>query len=396
MRKRKDIRFSANFVASFFTFIGKTDMVKQKHLGFFFLLFLIESMSAQTTTETFRKWSSGRLTWGDFVQRAAENGKTSDSYCFLSYNQERQKIHDTSVYRAVVFACVDTAESWVSPEAMTEENLRYHQLLFDLLELKARQLQVKVDSLSKIHRLDSIFQDAYREYAASVAQLDSLSDKGRNADVVSEWEYATAENLKLQPAEFLPDYVERKFGFGAHAGLGTGVFTSSLGTHFHPICGVAFGLDFAWGRSQFLFNGILEAVKAEREYYAPKCWSVSNDYEIFAFDITYGFAAVDRLRWRLSPFAGYGMAELSTANTNEGDDHLHMYTNRFVLGMSVDYKLKNFLNLGLRNMKSREHQELSLRARLFASYLDFYEDLNGFMFNISLEINVFDRFIKLK
>ena len=59
-------------------------------------------------------------------------------------------------------------------------------------------------------------------------------------------------------------------------------------------------------------------------------------------------------------------------------------------GLCADYKLCYNLNY-----MSNDLQYIALQWKCYLSYANFYEDLKGLTVNVSLSVNIFDRFIEV-
>ena len=346
-----------------------------------------------------RTWEEGKLTWDDFKLSPAKEGKSSHLEYFIWNQLEKSRIDTQSagnvrfknatVYRPRMYACVDTDSSWVVPAFRNEAQLRYNQTLFDIFALEVRKAQLELDGGNvKSQSYDSLFSRVMDSAFVRAEQYSNASDFGNDLGVTSMWETALRTQMALLPDD-LPGFSERRFGIGAHAGLSGDLFTGSLGAHFTPLLGVTLGVDFALGRSLLMCNGNVDIVRMRKTYTGHQTWSTGNAYELFQGDIDYGFILRDGFSFRWTPFVGVGLSELSNVNSNEGEDRLKMSTMVWKAGLCVDYKLLNNLNLA-----SKDLQYISLQAKCYVSYANYYDDLSGLTVNLSLSAAIFDRFIR--
>lgn len=349
-----------------------------------------------------RTWDEGKLNWSDFQIRPAENGVTSNLEYFIWTRTEKTHfdtlknagttsgniLKNANVYRSRAYACVDTDSSWVSDSFKKEAHLRYNQVLFDIFALQVKKSQTDLDrSPNKSEKLDSLFGRVMDSTFVQAEQYRISSNFGNDVSVTDSMEKVL--NLQLQTiSSGFPAYSERKFGLGAHAGVCGDLFTGSLGEHFTPIAGITLGLDFAYGRSVLTFNGNVDYLHFRKPYYTHQTWTSGNKYELFQGDIDYGFIVYDGFSWKCMPFAGVGMSEISNVNSNDGEDKLKMSTVVWKAGICLDYKLLNNLSY-----VSRDLQTFSLQGKIYVSYANYYDDMNGLTLNLSLSANIFDRFI---
>ena len=109
-------------------------------------LILAYGLFAQNNT---REWSQGKLTWDDFKEGKSELHESQISYFAYSFLffPERQMFENALVVRNVARAHMDRNLSWVNPEYKTEQLLRYNQVIFDIVELYRRKLQIELYSV---------------------------------------------------------------------------------------------------------------------------------------------------------------------------------------------------------------------------------------------------------
>ncbi|MBO4402850.1 MAG: hypothetical protein J5792_04090, partial [Bacteroidales bacterium] len=349
--------------------------------------------------------NAGKLTWDDFQLQPAREGQTSNLEYFIWNRTEKShfdtlkiqgfwvdnRLKNVNVYRTMLYACVDTDSSWAAESYRNEAQLRYNQVLFDIFAYQVRKAQVEADGLRKPQQLDSLFQKVMDSTYLQAEQYRNASDFGNDLGVTVLWENKLQDLRSKQetPAPF-PSFAPRRFGIGAHAGLSGDLFTGSLGEHFMPVAGLTLGVDFSLGRSVLGFNGNVDYVYLKKAYYTHQSWTSDNTYELFQGDITYGLILHSGLSWRWMPFAGIGLSEISNVNSNEGVDRLKMSTVVWKAGLCADYKLCYNLNY-----MSNDLQYIALQGKCYLSYANFYEDLKGLTVNVSLSVNIFDRFIEV-
>ncbi len=366
---------------------------------------LFSQVTPSEAPTSVRTWDAGKLTWDDFQLQPAREGQTSNLEYFIWNRTEKShfdtlkiqgfwvgnRLKNVNVYRTMLYACVDTDSSWAAESYRNEAQLRYNQVLFDIFAYQVRKAQVEADGLRKPQQLDSLFQKVMDSTYLQAEQYRNASDFGNDLGVTVLWENMLQDLSSKQetPAPF-PSFAPRRFGIGAHAGLSGDLFTGSLGEHFMPVAGLTLGVDFSLGRSVLGFNGNVDYVHLKKAYHTHQSWTSDNTYELFQGDITYGLILHSGLSWRWMPFAGIGLSEISNVNSNEGVDRLKMSTVVWKAGLCADYKLCYNLNY-----MSNDLQYIALQWKCYLSYANFYEDLKGLTVNVSLSVNIFDRFIEV-
>ena len=94
-----------------------------------------------------RPWQTGDLTWNDF--RVVDTNTVKEhSYIefYLDIEENEEYELGTSWVELVAAAYMDKKLSWVDKKHCTAEELRYNQVIFDLVELFRRRLQVVIDT----------------------------------------------------------------------------------------------------------------------------------------------------------------------------------------------------------------------------------------------------------
>jgi hypothetical protein len=110
--------------------------MKRKIIILLFGLFSTCELSAQYYK---KEWLDGKLTWEDFTERTGGQNISELSY-FLGYNTGKQKQGDTVIVRNVAYSYMDRNLSWINPAYKTEQQLRYNQIIFDIVETYKRKL----------------------------------------------------------------------------------------------------------------------------------------------------------------------------------------------------------------------------------------------------------------
>jgi len=212
-----------------------------------------------------KEWADGKLTWEDFTERKGGLNASELKY-FLGYSSEKQVFKDTVVWRYVAFAYMDKSLSWVNPEYKTEENLRYNQLIFDIVEVHRRMLQMELDRVNSVFEIERRFQNIYSSCSDDIERFKSELDDEDNLNTIIFWEQQISTQLDRYKEIPIPKFENRSFGYAFHAGLGSGGFTGSIGKHFNPTVNFIFGFDVAYKKSIFYLNATLGGGKVKKDY----------------------------------------------------------------------------------------------------------------------------------
>lgn len=357
------------------------------------VLFLSSGLIAQELKK--KEWNEGKLSWQDFKERDGSLSISELKY-FIGYHTEKEKIGDTIVDRIKAIGYIDKNFSWISPAFKIDQYLRYNQVIFDIVEIHRRSLQYELDRVNSFYEPEGKLNLIYSSCNSEVEKFKKESNEGRLISAIDFWERTTAEELEPYSNSKIPAFENRNFGYGMHAGLGTGVFTGSLAEHFSPTFNFIFGFDFAYKKSIFFLNGSVGFDKVKKEYVSAINWNKGQRTTVAIADISYGYPLINNKTIKLTPFVGLGVTEIAEIKKDQ-EDELTMTDYNFIFGINTDFKLKTRLSfvpnpiLGV-----KEKIETAIRARLYVTRANYYEDLKGYSVNLSLGFSGFGNRIRLK
>lgn len=360
-----------------------------------FLGFLLRT--AAIAQEYKKTWAEGKLTWQDFSLRDSPLGVSELKY-FLGYNTGRQRFGDTVVVRNVANGYIDTKLSWVDPDFMTDQYLRYNQVIFDLVEIYRRRLQNALDQVNLPYEVEGRFSHVYSLLTTEIDKFRNESKGGEDLSSIIFWEGKTSDELERYSANKIPDYEKGNFGYALHAGFGAGVFTGSVGEHFTPTFNFIFGFDFAYKNSIFYLNATLGGGKVKKDYISDKkSWYKGQRTSVAIADMSYGYALIDNTRTKLAPFAGLGITEIDRRNKDNPDNDISIVDYNLIFGLNVDYKLRTIFKLiPSPYFRVKEKVNSCIRTRLYVTRTNYYEDLKGYSINLTVGICGFGNMIRIK
>ena len=131
-----------------------------------------------------RYWEKGPLTWNDFTQVDKSIGSEHSYLEFgLDVIDRKQEISGLQIAVRTAVAFCNKDMSWVDINYRTPEQLRYNQVLFNLVELHRRRLQVAVDTGQRVN------MDYYmRLLTYEVDSFSRACNYGNNTAQVLWWE----------------------------------------------------------------------------------------------------------------------------------------------------------------------------------------------------------------
>ncbi len=354
-------------------------------------LILVFGIKAQ---EVRKNWSEGKLTWSDFIEKVS--GKTTSHLQYIiGYNTEECMIHDTTIVRIGTF-CYSNKLSWVNPDYKTDACLRYNQVIFDIAELSRRELQFSLDRENSRYLSDEVLQGITEKCAKQVEKFERETNSGQDLRAINEWEKLISDELNKNDIRGIPSFTRRNFGYGYNVGLGTSLFTGSLGQHFGPAISLVFGFEIAYKKTILFLNGTIGGSKVKHDYKADKNWYAGQAASLSILDISLGYALIDNTKLKLSPFGGLGITKFKGKNRDNAQDGLVNTYNSYIAGLNADYKIRKKVSLIPGGYKGkREFATTSLRIRVYLTRADYSPGLNGNSINMAIGFSGFGNLIRL-
>jgi len=367
---------------------------------FIIILAGILSTSGLIAQDYKKEWEDGKLTWEDFKEKEGSSGqRISELKYHLGYKSGRQKHGDTVVSRNIALGYMDKNLSWVNPEYKSEQHLRYNQVIFDIVEVHRRRLQVESDRINSNSEFQGKFHAIYHSCLNEIERFNRVADGGNNINSLVFWEQKLSEELNSYKIIQIPDFETKNFGYGAHIGFGAGFCTGTISKHFSPTFNFIFGFELAYKKSIFYFNGTMAGGKVRQDYISDKNWYKKQNANLAVIDVSYGYAFLDNRKLKLVPFAGLGITEFSGQNKDNKEDGLRLVDYNVIFGINADYKLRTIIQLlpnPFYRTAVKTKGETSIRARLYVTRANFSSDLSGYSVNLTIGLCGFGNMIRVK
>ena len=262
-----------------------------------------------------RFWEKGPLTWSDFSLVNESIGREHSYLEFgLTVITRDQDINNMTIPVKTAVAFANKEMSWVDSNYRTPSQLRYNQVVFNIVELHRRRLQVVVDTGGNVN------MDYYMKLLTY--EVDSFclqSDYGNDTAEVLWWE----QEIRRQMDTITPIMVERhqkaneitgfrpKMRLGMYFGGGAKFFTGDIHRYFAPSGGFYFDVDGGSWRHVFNFGFYIGGgrCKVDTLFATNPDNDLYSDDKISTLDMhfDYGFAVIDGNRLTVTPFVGYGL-----------------------------------------------------------------------------------------
>jgi hypothetical protein len=349
----------------------------------------------------YKTWSPNGLTWTDFAARPDLTQSRVSSFAYLiGYNQQKTRLHDTTIVYNKVYGVMNQLDSWVKTEAKTNELLIYNQLLFDLVELSVRKIQVEINreryaDLSEIpapqrgvafSMTKHIFETNVAKAKQRIQVLEQETQYGTNATAVALWAKQIQDELNFQPIVLTTnDLKMQKNRFGLFLGGGVGTTQGNINTYFpNAMPTASYGIDLGLGRYQFT----LEGARNTSDDYLKQPLNYNNvlhptqlSLNFTWMHLTAGYALIDRSYWRIVPYAGLGVVSIS-ANVPTQKTVGIKDTYGVIGGVSADYKFCKKIILG--EMRAGTLFEQSVKMRLGLTTVDLSREVGHELYGASV------------
>lgn len=344
-----------------------------------------------------RTWKMAPLRWYDFTV-VKDSTLADHSYLefVLDASMDYKEQEGATVLVPTAVAYMVKELSWVEESHRTDLELRYNQVIFDLVEVARRSLQRRLDSLSTPDSVEYVVQQTMVRLLQISDRFSRLSAYGSKADTVAAWERYVASQLATPVVDSVSckavfEFVDSPFRYGFTFGGGFMGIGGGLHNHFSNGGGVACSFDMGLQRHYLtLAFGVNFATCRDSAFNATN--PVNDLYTgdaLSALDLyaAYGFSVVDNSKMRLTPFIGYGL--LGFYFTPNEEDAISMGSSNGCLHFGIDYQ-RHFSN----TYDGYQHDVLSLYAKLFATYNEFSSIIGtptGYSINLQVGVSLMGR-----
>ena len=348
-----------------------------KNIFTIILLALAASVSyAQGINESIRYWDEGKLTWDDFEKRNFEG--VEECYLDPIYHTRYQtkKYGNLSYMSHTVRTGFDKSDTWVRTEYISDRLLRYNQLILDIAEANAREMQAELNSSSG-YSPSYIFEHYVRKGKNLVDKMSEESKWGDDMTVIERYEREYAQKLQETPADTIPQIKLKNWGCGYQIGYSTGIFTGIGKELFKPHHNMTLGFTASYKRSHLILDMelgscqtrtdlplVAEISGEEREIVWAACSGVGR----MDIDLDYGYAVYDGSILKACPFVGVGM-NMFNKEMNDGDKTFTASISglNLLAGLNMNWKFKRVLS----NMT---YNESAVRTKIYAARTNLIKD----------------------
>ncbi|WP_298882119.1 hypothetical protein [uncultured Polaribacter sp.] len=360
------------------------------------LLFLVILLiSFKSNAQDYRKyWKDGNLVWSDFQAKPTKKHTSYLAYVLLY--QSDKKIIDNVTYEGVFTdAYIDKSLSFVHNNLKDEHHLKYNQVIFNLLEIYKRKLQKRIISLENIHSISSVLSDTKNQLQRKILDFQEEGNYGIDKDITAKWLSQTnLDLLKIDVFE-LPDFKKSNWTYGLNGGVDFAFYNDKYKEIFNNTAALTFGFEFSYKK---LFMGLNMSITNsklnENIVHNSFLNSKGNRSTISNLNITLGYPIYETNKFRILPFAGYGILSLGEVNKEKNKDEITNGSS--FIGLNFDFKNRKRVNFTPSLFNIREEGNSYIRAKIFMSKSNFNPNLKGYSINIGIAYGIEGRLLSLK
>ncbi len=370
------------------------------------LLMLPLTILADGGVNDIKSWSDGALTWDDFMgdTMGGADAVTMDAELVIDFKRDDNR--GDAEFQILAVAAMNRNNSAAGVNARNDQNLRYQQLQYDLLELYRRRLQRFLNGTIRNSEFDAKRSFVQGEYDAKSALIAEETKRGADAKALREWEYFVAMELSQSPVTEAPRIAPSDLSFGGFVGVGYNGITGDFGADFSGYVPFNIGLEGEYKRFK---------LKVDVTYGQPKITNpnifdkqMQGTYSTYAgvvgVNAVLGYKVYKGDAFSLTPFVGGYWNEYSwnVANYEFDDDKnlivkdvfgVKMDNFNWMVGIDLDYHFNRYI-IGEVDTAQKTQMTSSVRLTPYVSYASYKNpDLNGY--NIGVNVAYVVNFSKL-
>lgn len=369
------------------------------------LLLSVFSLSAQTDL-SYKEWQDGALKAEDFAKRRSSGELIGQVYTGIhTYSGEWEKVSwNLRVKRLQSKTVFDPLRSWVRSDSLTDQAVRYGQLIFDATELSRRQMMNHLTSGTYEPDYHTVVGRYFDLNDARTDEIERITEEGKNLAELQLQEKIIAEELATLPdvSDEIPGYTLRKFAIGAYIGAASQFHVGDYSSYFSPAYGLLWGFNIGIGRSAIYWDMVLGGgSKLFKDIPGDDIgtWYHGNKLRYGEASLQYAYDVYDGDVFRISPFAGVGVGFM---DYDSPDRDAEIVTDeiaglRLMAGLSFEFKYLRSLYLVGDPIWSSIYggiNEHSLRLKVYVARTSYSNAMSPYSINCSLSFNLLSKYMK--
>lgn len=375
------------------------------YVTLFTLLTFAFRASAQTDL-SYKEWNGGALKAEDFAKRRSSGELIGQVYTGIqTYPGEWEKVSwNLRVKRLQSKTVFDPIRSWVRSDSLTDQAVRYGQLIFDATEFSRRQMMNHLASGPHKPDYHTVVRRYYDMNEARTDEIERVTEDGKNLAELQLQETIIAEELAKTPEIYgeIPEYTLRKFALGAYLGAASQLHLGDNSSYFTPAYGFLLGFNIGIGRSAIYWDMVLGGgSRLNRDIPGKKIgtWYSGNKLRYGESTFQYAYDVYDGDVFKISPFAGVGVGFM---DYDSPDKDAEIKTDeiaglRLLAGLSFEFKYLRSLYLVGDPVWSSMYggiNEHSLRLKVYVARTSYPNAMSPYSINCSLSFNLLSKYMK--
>lgn len=375
------------------------------YVTLFTLLTFAFRASAQTDL-SYKEWNGGALKAEDFAKRRSSGELIGQVYTGIqTYPGEWEKVSwNLRVKRLQSKTVFDPIRSWVRSDSLTDQAVRYGQLIFDATEFSRRQMMNHLASGPHKPDYHTVVRRYYDMNEARTDEIERVTEDGKNLAELQLQETIIAEELAKTPEIYgeIPEYTLRKFALGAYLGAASQFHLGDNSSYFTPAYGFLLGFNIGIGRSAIYWDMVLGGgSRLNRDISGKKIgtWYSGNKLRYGESTFQYAYDVYDGDVFKISPFAGVGVGFM---DYDSPDKDAEIKTDeiaglRLLAGLSFEFKYLRSLYLVGDPVWSSMYggiNEHSLRLKVYVARTSYPNEMSPYSINCSLSFNLLSKYMK--
>lgn len=360
-------------------------------LIFLFLILTVNNLVAQ---EYRKYWKDGELTWDDFQAKPTKNSTINLAYV-LMYKTDKKEFENIQYYGVFADAYMDKSLSFVHNNIRDYYQLKYNQVIFNLVEIYRRKLQQRIFKIDNNFEISSLLQDVKSQLSRKVQDFQDEGNYGIQREVTDEWLSATYEDLEKSKPFEIPDFRKSNWTYGMFGGIDFGMYNGDFDPLFNNTLAMVLGFEFSYkkifmGLNMSFTNSKLNGNLMDGSLNIPQ----GEKATIGLLNTYFGYPIIDSKKIRVMPFAGYGVHFIG--EVGDVGDREEIATGTSVFGLNIDFKNKKSVGFTPTLFGLKEEGFTYFRARIFLNNSNFNSNLKGTSLNIGLSFGLEGRSISHK
>ena len=371
-----------------------------------FTLLISSSKASAQADLSYKEWQNGALKEEDFAKRRSSGELIGQVYTGIqTYSGEWEKVSwNLRVKRLKSKTVFDPIRSWVRSDSLTDQAVRYGQLIFDATELSRRQMMNHLASGPHKPDYHTVVRRYFDMTDARTDEIERVTEEGKNLAELQLQETIIAEEL-AKTSEIsgeIPEYSLRKFAIGAYIGAASQFHPGDYSSYFTPAYGFLWGFNFGIGRSAIYWDMVLGGgSRLNRDIQGKKIgtWYSGNKLRYGEISFQYAYDVYDGDIFKISPFAGIGVGFM---DYDSPDKNAEIKTDeisglRLMAGLSFEFKYLRSLYLVGDPVWSSIYggiNEHSLRLKVYVARTSYQNGMSPYSINCSLSFNLLSKYMK--